>query len=63
MKILDKNEMKNIKGGNQGSCCWHNEGWGANECGISRSEAMLIARDRAMDGERTFWCCSSCSFE
>ncbi|MDR6921229.1 transposase-like protein [Chryseobacterium sp. 2987] len=52
-EVLTRSQLKNILGG--GSCCWHTTDWKISQCGLSMSDAQMLA-----SGDLK-WCCSSCS--
>jgi hypothetical protein len=60
MKILSKNEMKNIRGGSGAGCCYHDADWNPanSQCGLSRADAI---DGSGVSGDGIFWCCSSCN--
>jgi bacteriocin-like protein len=61
MKILDKNEMKNIKGGSGNGCCYGRIQSEYTDCNLTRAQAIGRAtRDAISSGTRYSWCCASC---
>jgi hypothetical protein len=56
---LSRKEMQKTNGGNAGSCCAHQDG--VSVCGLSRSQAIGIAGQWAVQtGDNAYWCCASC---